>query len=71
MKRSRLRTKYNKWKSRENYIAYKQAKRECDKLTKTAKSLYFKKATEHGIMTNKQFWKVMKPMLTKKGIIFI
>ena len=69
MKRSRLRTKYNKWKSRENYIAYRQAKRACDKLTKTAKSLYFKKATEHGIMTNKQFWKVMKPMLTKKGII--
>ena len=69
MKRSRLRTKYNKWKSRENYIAYRQAKRKCDKLTVAAKSMYFKKATEHGVMTNKQFWKVMKPMLTKKGII--
>ena len=55
MRRSRLRTKFNKWKSRENFLAYRQAKRECDKITIEAKKLYFKNATENGIMSNKQF----------------
>ena len=69
MKRSRLRTKYNKWKSRENFVAYRLAKRECDILTEKAKSQYFSNATSKGLMTNKEFWKVMKPALTNKGII--
>ena len=67
--RSRLRNKYNTWKSRENYVAYRQAKRECDKLTDIAKTKYFTKATEKGISNNKEFWKIMKPALTNKGII--
>ena len=69
MKRSRLRTRYNKWKSRENFVAYRQAKRECDTLTDAAKTQYFSKATEKGTMNNKEFWKVMKPALTNKGIL--
>ena len=69
MKRSRLRTKYNNWKSRENYIAYRQAKRDCDKETEIAKYQYFSRATEKGILNNKEFWKLMKPALTNKGII--
>ena len=69
MKRSRLRTKYNKWKSRENYIAYRLAKRDCDSLADIAKSQYFYNATKNGSMNNKEFWKVMKPALTNKGII--
>ena len=69
MKRSRLRTKYNRWKSRENFVAYRLAKRECDILTDRAKSEYFSKATENGTLTNKEFWKLMKPALTNKGII--
>ena len=69
MDRSRLRNKYNKWRSRENYIAYRQAKRNCDILCESAKSQYYKNATKKGIMTNKEFWKVMKPALTNKGVI--
>ena len=69
MKRSRLRTKYNKWQSRENYVAYRLAKRECDILTDVAKTQYFRNATANGTMTNKEFWKVMKPALTNKGIV--
>ena len=53
MKRSRLRTKYNIWKSRENFVAYRQAKRECDRATDIAKSQYFCRATENGTMSNK------------------
>ena len=33
------------------------------------KTQYFAKATEKGIMTNKEFWKVMKPALTNKGVV--
>ena len=69
MKRSRLRTKYNNWKSRENFVAYRQAKRDCDRETDIAKSQYFKRATANGTMNNKEFWKIMKPALTNKGII--
>ena len=69
MKRSRLRTRYNKWKSRENYVLYRLSKKECDRLTEAAKTQYFRNATENGTMTNKEFWKVMKPALTNKGII--
>ena len=69
MKRSRLRTKYNKWKSRENFVAYRLAKKECDVLTENAKFQYFSNVTKNGIMTNKEFWKVMKPALTNKGVI--
>ena len=69
MKRSRLRTKYNNWKSRENYIAYRVSKRECDILTDRAKSEYFRKATEKGTLSNKEFWRIMKPALTNKGVI--
>ena len=69
MRRSRLRTKYNKWKSIENFIAYRAAKREYDILTENAKTQYFAKATEKGFMNNKEFWKVMKPALTNKGVV--
>ena len=69
MKRSRLRNKYNKWSSRENYTAYRLAKRQCDRLTDEAKTQYFCNATAKGAMTNKEFWKVMKPALTNKGIV--
>ena len=69
MNRSRLRTKYNKWKSRENYVAYRLAKRKCDILSDSAKSQYFSNATKNGTMNNNEFWKVMKPALTNKGVI--
>ena len=69
MKRSRLRTEYNNRKSRENFVAYRQAKRDCDRETDLAKSQYFERATANGTMNNKEFWKIMKPALTNKGII--
>ena len=51
------------------YIAYRQAKRLCDTLCESAKIQYLKNATSNGVMTNKDFWKVMKPALTNKGVI--
>ena len=38
MTRSRIKNKYNKWLSTENFVALKQVKNKCTNLTKTAKN---------------------------------
>ena len=43
--------------------------RKCVKLRKKSIKLYFSKVTQNGIVTNKSFWKVIKPFLTNKGCI--
>ena len=69
MTRSRLKNKYNKWKSREFFLAFRQSKKECKRLTILSKSNHIKNATKNGIMTSKDFWKFMKPIMVNKGII--
>ena len=64
MDRSRFKNKYLKWRSRENFLAYKKAKNICNLLNKKAKKNYFKKATADGVMSNKKFWKTVKTFLT-------
>ena len=66
--RSRLKNKWNNFKSRENFVAYKNSKKFCKKLTENSRRDYFKDVTSNGVMTNREFWRVMKPMLTNKGI---
>ena len=41
MTRSRIKNKYNKWPSRENFLALKQIKNKCTNLTKTSEKQYF------------------------------
>ena len=67
MDRSRLKNKYLKWPSRENFLAYKKAKNICNSLNNKAKKDYFKKATADGVMSNRKFWNTVKPFLTSKG----
>ena len=67
MTRSRIKNKYNRWKSRENFLLLKSAKHACKKISAEEKISLFNKATENGIMTNKAFWKITKPFLTNKG----
>ena len=67
MTRSRIKNKYNRWKSRENVLLLKSAKHACKKISAEEKISLFNKATENGIMTNKAFWKITKPFLTNKG----
>ena len=54
--RSRIENKYNKWPSRENFLALKQIKNKGTNLTKTAKKQYFAKSAENKPLTNKSFW---------------
>ena len=45
--RSWIKNKYNKWLSRENFLALKQIKNKCTNVTKTAKKQYFAKSAEN------------------------
>ena len=64
MIKSKAKNQYVKWPSRENYLAFKKAKNKCTSINKKAKKDYFKEATKYGVMTNKEFWKKLKPFLT-------
>ena len=67
MNRSRLKHKYIKYPSRENFIAFKKMKNQCNSLCKKTKKQFFKNSCEKGITTNKEFWNLVKPFLTNKG----
>ena len=68
MNRSRLKKKYQNWRSRENFLTWKKQKNKCKKICRKAKQEYFKQITNKGISSNKQFWNFVKPYLTNKGI---
>ena len=67
MTKSKVKNSYVKWPSRENFVAYKKAKNKCNSLTRKAKRKFFKEATKSGVMSNRTFWKTVKPFLTIKG----
>ena len=67
--KSKIRNKYQKWSSRENFLALKEAKKFCNKLTKSVKKAYFRKVTGKGFVNNKAFWNTVKPFLTNKGFL--
>ena len=64
MAKSKVKNSYVKWPSRENFVAYKKAKNRCNSLIRKAKRKFFKKATKSGLMSNRTFWKAVKPFLT-------
>ena len=68
MTRTRIKNKYNKWPSRENFLALKQIKSKYTNLTKTAKKQYFVKSTENQYLTNKSFWNSISSFLTSKNV---
>ena len=53
MIKSKVKNSYEKWPSRENFVAYKKAKNQS----------FFKEATKGGVMSNRAFWKTVKPFL--------
>ena len=69
MSRCKLRNRYIKWPSRENFLDDKKAKNTCNNLSKYAKKSYFDKVTSKGFVSNKAFWNTVKPFLTNKGFL--
>ena len=69
MNRSKLKNRYAKWSSRENFLAFKEQKNIYKNLNKKTKKNYFSKINSNGVMGNKQFWNTVKPFLTCKGFL--
>ena len=65
--RSKLRNRYIKWPSRENFLDYKKAKNTCSNLSKFSQKSYVNKVTSKDFVNNKAFWNTLKPFLTNKG----
>ena len=67
MTKPKVKNSYVKWLSRENFVVYEKAKNKCNSLTRKAKRKFFKEATKSGVMSNRTFWKTVKPFLINKG----
>ena len=52
MNRSKLKNRYTKWLSHENFLAFKKQKNICKNLNKKTKKNYFSKINSNGVMGN-------------------
>ena len=67
--RSRLRNTFCKSLSEENERKYKRQRNLSVSLRRKAIKQYFSNITGKGIVTNKEFWKTIRPFLTNKGCL--
>ena len=67
MNRSRSKNIYFKNKTVENWEIYRKLRNECVKLTKKAKTEYFKNLNLNILNDNKRFWKTIKPIFSDKN----
>ena len=67
--RSRLRHKFYKNLSAENEGKHKRQRNLYVSLRRKAIKQYFSNITSKGIVTNKEFWKTIRPFLTNKGCL--
>ena len=65
--RSRLRNKFCKIPSEENEKLYKKQRNRCVAIRKKSIRNYFNKIANRNILTNENFWKIIKPFLSNKG----
>ena len=69
MTKSRIKNRYLKWPSRENFLAYKKIKNKCNNLLKASKKRYFKENAGEGSASGKSFWNTVKPFISSKGTL--
>ena len=67
--RSKLRNKFIKNPTEVNEKLYKRQRNKCVLIRKKSIKQYFSNITSKGIVTNREFWKTMKPLLTNKGCL--
>ena len=66
MKRSRLKNRFNKNRTDENWLAYKTQRNLCVKILRENKTSYYAKIDTKAVCDNKRFWKVVKPLFSNK-----
>ncbi len=65
--KSRLKRRLNKNPTPENRRNFKKQRNKCVSLRKRAMKNHFKEATRNGVLSNKEFWDLVKPFLSNKG----
>ena len=68
MVRSKLKNKYNKIRTEENWDSYKKQGNFCANLLRKPKKDYFSDLDIKNITDNKAFWKSIKPYFSNKGL---
>ena len=66
MLRSRLRNRFNRFKTATAEVAYKRQRNICTNLFRKAKSDYYCNLNPFSITDNKKFWKNVKPLFSEK-----
>ena len=69
MNRPKLRNRYTKWPSCENFLVFKKQNNFCYNFSKKIKRNYFTKISSKRVTGNKDFWNAVKPFLTPKGFL--
>ena len=67
MSRSRLRNKFNKNKTPENWEKYRIQRNKCTSINKKAKKDFFKNEMKNANPQQARFWQILKPYITDKG----
>ena len=67
--RGRFRNRFLKNPDKINSKLYKQQQNKCVSIRRKSIQHYFSNITSNGIITNKNFWKAIKPFLTNKGCL--
>ena len=67
--RSRLKSKYIKNPYEVNEKLYKRQRNKCVSIQKKSMKHHFSNIISKGTVTNREFWKTMKPFLTNKGCL--
>ena len=67
MLRTKLSNKFLKYRSNENKTSYVKQQNHCVSLLRKTRREYYSNLDEKGIGDNKTFWKIVKPMLSKKN----
>ena len=68
MTRSRLKNKFNRHRTKENWKAYKIQRNDFVQLRKKAMKSFFKQNAKSGLsVSNKLFWKTIRPFLSNEG----
>ena len=64
IQKSKVRNKYLKWPSRENFL-----KNKCNSLVRKSKKEYFQNVSNANSSHSKSFWNAVKPFVSNKGAI--
>ena len=67
MTRSRLKNIFIEDKNKQNWQAFAKQRNKWTKLRKKAIKFHFAKVTGNSMMTNRCFWKTVKPFLNSEG----